>query len=138
MLKSNPPTAFGIFKPIGHTLIAFSDKTGLDVGKAKLNEAGFAAQALVEYTAQEMLAQVEFELTDLNPISTFGYELDLIRAHGDLAKVGCLFLIVEAKTDTLSALVAEIVKAIKPVSAQHYGRFMIEDLTEVVPGQVVE
>ena len=71
-------------------------------------------------------------------MATFGYELDLIHMHQDMAKKGCCFLVVNAPTDAQAAQVAGLVRSIKPVTAQHYGRFMIEDLTERAPGRVDE
>lgn len=85
-----------------------------------------------------MATQVDAQLLAASPLASFGYELDLIRVHGDLAKKGCSFLVVDAPTDVLAAQVAELVHSIKPATAQHYGLLMIEDLTEKAPGRMGE
>jgi hypothetical protein len=52
-----------------------------------------------------------------------------------LAEKGCSFLIVHAPDKALVARVAEVARLIHAASAQHYGRFMIEDLIDsTAPG----
>ncbi len=130
MDKSDPPTSFGIFKPVGHTLMAMSDEAKLLEAVAGLTSMGFAPDSMVRYSPAEMLAQTSAELVDHNPLANFGYELDLLNVHHGLAQQGCSFLVVEAATDELAAQVATLITQIQPVAAQHYGRLMIEDLTE--------
>ncbi|MCX8520224.1 MAG: hypothetical protein ORN28_01655 [Rhodoferax sp.] len=136
MDKYDPPTSFGIFKPTGHTLMAFQDETQLQEAMAALASAGFEPDSMVRYTPQEMAAQVETQLQSHNPLANFGYEIDLIRVYKGLAQEGCSFLVVAASTDALQAKVAELIKRMNPVSAQHYGRILIEDLTENHPGRM--
>jgi hypothetical protein len=138
MNKQDHPTTFGVFKPVGHTLIAFHTDGELQSAVAALTALGFLDASLLRYSAAEMAAQVDAELQAASPLAGFGYELDLIHAHRDLALKGCSFLIVHAPTDSLSAQVAELVRSMKPASAQHYGRLLIEDLTEKAPGRLGE
>lgn len=135
MKKTAVPTTFGVFKPVGHTLIAFLTEDELQSAVKALTALGFQDSSMVHYSAAEMAAQVDAELLAASPLASFGYELDLIRIHGDLAKKGCCFLVVEAATDILSAQVAALVHTIKPATAQHYGTLLIEDLTERFPGR---
>lgn len=136
MNKQDPPTTLGVFKPVGHTVIAFYTAREREAAQVKLLALGFVPSSMVHYTASEMRIQVDAELLTANPLANFGYELDLIRMHGDLAKQGCSFLVVEARTDVLADKVAELVRSIHPATAQHYGRFMIEDLTEKPLGRM--
>lgn len=136
MKKSDPPTTFGVFKPVGHTLMAFrSDDERLSAASI-LSSQGFGTDTMVHYTSAEMVAQVDDQLMVAGPLARFGYELDLIHAHKELALQGCSFLVVHAPSDTLAAQVAKVVRSVKPATAQHYGHFMIEDLTELAPGRV--
>ena len=130
MNKSDPPTTFGVFKPTGHTLIAFHTHGELRTAVDALSKLGFAADAMVEYSAKEMRRQAEAELAAANPLANFGYEIDLVRIHKDLADHGCSFLIVHAPDETQADLVSSLLSTMKPATAQHYGRFMIQDLTE--------
>lgn len=138
MDKSNPPTTFGVFKPVGHTLMAFSTEEALQFAKVALAEQGFGPARLVEYSPQEMLTQVDAELQTASPLANFGYELDLVRMHKAFAEDGCSFLVVETGDDASARLVADLVSILQPVTAQRYGRFMIEDLTEKLPGRQLD
>ena len=136
MDKSNPPTAFGVFKPVGHTVIAFASDAERQIAHAELQKTGFAATSLVSYSPQEMVMQVDAELEQASPFANFGYEIDLIKAHKVLAQNGSSFLVVEAPTDALAEQVAAVLKDLKPQTAQHYGNFMIQELTEKSPGRL--
>lgn len=136
MDKTTPPTTFGVFKPVGHTLIAFYTEDELKSAVAALTTLGFLNSSMVRYSAAEMAAQVAAELLAASPLANFGYELDLVHLHGDLAKKGCCFLVVDAPTDILAAQVAALVQSIKPATAQHYGHLLIQDLTEKAPGRM--
>lgn len=138
MNKTDPPTTFGVFKPVGHTLIAFRTEAELQAAQSALTGLGFAPDSMVHYTPAEMIIQVNAQLLAASPIAGFGSELDLIHTHKDLAEHGCSFLVIEAPTDELAGQVAELVHSIRPASAQHYGRFLIEDLTEKPPGRMGE
>lgn len=138
MNKHNPPTLFGIFKPTGHTLIAFRSQDELRMASQALTLAGFGLNTMTEYTAEEMCLQTRSELEGAGPMASFGYELDLLRQHKDLAEQGCLFLIVDAPKQHQACLVADVLRSMQPATAQHYGRFLIEDLTEVAPGQSIQ
>ena len=138
MDKSNPPTTFGVFKPVGHTVIAFRTAEELESAATALQMLGFAPDSMVRYTAAEMKAQVDSELLRSSVIANFGYEIDLIKAHGKLAEEGCSFLVVEAPSDALAGQVADLVRRIEPAAAQHYGLILIENLTEKPPGRMAE
>lgn len=135
MDKSKPPTTFGVFKPTGHTLIAFHTHEELRTAMTELARRGFAGSAMVQYSAEEMRQQADAQLAAPSPMANFGYEIDLLRAHRALAQEGCDFLIVktpsQAHADTISAMLQQM----KPAAAQHYGRFLIQDLTESPPVQ---
>ena len=134
MDKSNPPTTFGVFKPVGHTVMAFPTEDKLQSAQTALGAMGFAPSSMVRYSPAEMEAQVAAELQDASPFASFGYEIDLIRQHKILAEQGCSFLVVEAATDELADQVADVVRDTQPTAAQHYGLFMIQNLTEKPAG----
>lgn len=134
MDKTNPPRTFGVFKPVGHTVIAFRSDADMQAAVNSLIEQGFAHSALVRYTPAEMKAQVDTELQIASPLASFGYELDLVKAHGVLAENGCSFLAVHAPDDALAERVAAVARATKAVAGQHYGTFMIEELADLSPG----
>lgn len=134
MDKSNPPTTFGIFKPTHHTLIAFYSPEALQAARQALYAEGFSAAAMSEYTAQEMLELADAELATHSPLAIFGYEVNLLRKNRELAERGCGFLVVHAPEEEQAQKIADLVHDWKPAGAQHFGRFLIEDLVERQPG----
>lgn len=136
MDKTDPPTSFGVFKPIGHTVIAFRSVTDLRAAQATLLEQGFTPSAFVSYTPQEMVAQVDAELPQASPMASVGQELNLVKAHRALAQRGCSFLVVHAADETQAQRVATVARGMKAVTAQRYGRFIIEELIDLPDGDV--
>jgi hypothetical protein len=136
MDKIDPPKTLGVFKPVGHTVIAYRSDADLQAALSSLAEAGFPESACARYTPAEMKAQVDLQLESASPLATFGYELDLVKAHGALAEDGCSFLVVHAPEDAEAERVAAIARATQAVTAQHYGTFMIEDVIALPPGNV--
>lgn len=134
MDKANPPTVFGVLKPVGHTIMAFRSSQDLEAAIRALDEHGLPGSTWVRYTPEEMKALVDAELQAASPLATFGYELDLVKAYGALAESGCGFLIVHAPDKKHADIVATIARTTHAVTAQHYGIFMIEDLIDIPPG----
>lgn len=128
MDKSNPPESFGVFKPIGHAVLAFRTDTDLQAVIAALAEKGFTGEAVVNYSAHEMATLARSERQAVSPLAAFGYELELLDTHLALAESGCSFLVVHAPEEAQVTRVAEVALLFDAASAQQYGRFMIEDL----------
>ena len=133
MDKLDPPTSHGVFKPVGHALIALRAPDALEAAVKALAATGFERSAMTHYSAPEMLRLAEGELLGAGPLANFGYELDLLRRHRALAAEGCVFLLVHAPKEQQVDALADLLASLQPVSAQHYGRFLIRDLTETPP-----
>lgn len=129
MDKTNPPTTFGVFKPVGHTIVTYRALTDLDAATHALLEQGFEQAALVRYTSDEMKDQVAVDLVNASPLANFGYELDLVKVHQIHAEEGCSFLVVHAPDEARAERVASVARQTGAVSGQHYGTFMIEELS---------
>lgn len=138
MNKIDPPQTFGVFKPVGHTVIAYRSATELQAASSALIAQGFTGAALSRYTPDEMMAQVDAELRTASPLASFGYELDLIKAHRALAQSGCSFLVVHAPDEAQAERVAAVTRSTHAVAAQHYGTFMIEELADLSPGDAAD
>ena len=134
MDKFNPPKSFGVFKPVGHTVMAFRSAADLQAAASALEAKGFVGEALVRYTPEEMSAQVDAQEEAASPLASLGLELNLIKAHRALAQSGCHFLVVHAPDDEQAERVAAIARSMKAVSAQRYGSFIIEELIDLPPG----
>ncbi len=128
MDKSNPPETFGVFKPTGHTVMALRSSAELEAAAGALTEQGFTEADLVRYSPAEMATLARSERQAASPLAAFGYELELVDTHLALAESGCSFLVVHAPEDAQLDRVMEVALRLKVASAQHYGRFMIQDL----------
>jgi hypothetical protein len=130
MDKSHPPESFGIFKPVGWIVIALRTEADLLDMQAALQADGFEPEAMVRYTPQEMLAQIDHELPNAGVFAEFGQELKIVKAHRVLAQNGCSFLVVRAVDDAWAQRVTDQVKRLGAPTAQRYGHLIIEELTE--------
>jgi hypothetical protein len=135
MDKTDPPASLGVFKPVGHIVIAFCGEAQVQAAMSALLAQGFTSPALVRYSAQEMIAQVDAQEHAASAMASLGQELNLIKAHRALAQSGCSFLVVHAPDDEQAERVATLARSLQAVAAQRYGSFLIEELIETVPGQ---
>lgn len=135
MEQNDLPEAFGVFKPVGHIVIAFRSAADQQAAAQALQQQGFAASALVRFTPEEMKKQVDADVKSASVLASLGQELNLVKAHRALAESGCSFLVVHAPDDELAERVALVARSMKAVAAQRYGRFIIEELVEQAPGE---
>lgn len=130
MKKEERPTAWGVFKPVGHVVISFPPDVDLGEVVRALGEGGLADDAVVRYSAAEMRQQIETDLAQASPLAALGQEMNLVKAHQALAEEGYGFLVVRAADDDEARRIADIADRHRAERAQHYGRFIIEELIE--------
>lgn len=133
MDKSNPPTTFGVFKPVGHTVVVYRDAAAAEAGVADLSARGFGAAAITRYSAQDMRTQVASDRVTASPLAGFGYELDLMNIHDGLAEHGASFVVVHAPGTEQAEQVADSARATHAIAANHYNTLMIEEVTGLKP-----
>ncbi|WP_422835271.1 hypothetical protein [Variovorax sp. HJSM1_2] len=124
------PTSFGVFKPVGHLVISFPSQAQAEHARQALAAEGYAEDAVTSYTAGEMLAQIDDDLAHASPLANLGQEINLIKAHRELAVRGYHWLVVRAKGEQAARRVANMAHAFGAERAQLYGRFIIEELIE--------
>jgi len=129
--------SWGVFNPVGHTLITLADAESLEKAASQLLACGFTDQDMRRYAPHEMVQQVDDQLPGVGVLADFGQELNLMKAHRALALRGCSFLLVHAPDDTTQAKVDKVVQSVKVVTAQRYSRFIIEELAEQEPREVL-
>ena len=135
MQKSDPPRSFGVFKPAGHTVIVFRDKKAFDDAALQLKAAGLTSDAVTHYTPQEMLAQSQDDLEGASALASIGQELNLVKAQRELARKGCHFMVVPTDGDAAAQQVADLVRPLGALAAQHYGTLIVTDLIDVADGK---
>ena len=128
MDKNDPPESFGVFKPVGHIVIAYRSAADLQAAAQTLAAQGFVSTDLVRYTPEEMMAQVDAQLPEASPLASLGQDLNLIKAHRDLAEGGCSFLVVKAPQDEQADAWPPSHGSTMAVAAQRYGRFIVEKI----------
>jgi hypothetical protein len=134
MDKNHVPISFGVFKPVGHIVMALRSSDDLQAAQRALQAEGFDAAALVAYTPQEMTDQVDAEVPHASVLAGVGQELNLILAHRALAQGGCSFLVVATPDQGLIDRATSVARSVPAVAAQLYGHFVIEELIEPAHG----
>ena len=128
MTKADHPQSFGVFKPVGHVVVAMPDDERAARAANDLRAAGFRAQDILEYSAAEEDDEMDRMLARASDFAGFGYEVALMRKYQALAKEGASWLIVYAPDDASQAAVAGVVKRHGALMAEKYHRLVIEDL----------
>lgn len=127
--------SFGVFKPVGHVVISLPDAGAADRAVQAFAGLGLAADAIHRYTDTEMLRQIDEDVAKASPIAAIGQEMNLVLAHRVLAARGYHWLVVRVDSDEQAVRLARAAEGQGAERAQHYGRFIIEELIER-PGDV--
>jgi hypothetical protein len=130
MDKNHLPISFGVFKPVGHVVMALRSDSDLQAARQALQAQGFEAADLVAYTPREMIDQVDAEVPNASVLAGVGQELNLILAHRALALGGCSFLVVATPHQAQIDSATTVARGVPAVAAQHYGHFIIEELID--------
>lgn len=130
-MKSNDrPEAYGVFKPVGHVIVALPTAADAHGARDALLAEGFDAAAIAAYSPDEMKRQADIDIEQAGVLAGIGQELNLVKAHRDLAQKGYSFLVVKAPGDDEAQRVADIGRRFHATRAQKYGRLMIEELID--------
>ena len=127
-MEQQEHTSFGVFKPVGHTVISFPSADQAAAACTALLRLGLGGDAILRLTDQEMLSQIDRDLQDASPLASIGQEMNLVLAHKALAEQGYHWLIVPTPEDALAQQVAACVQPLGAERAQLYGHFIIEEL----------
>ena len=124
------PEAYGVFKPVGHVIASFpTDADARDARDALLAD-GFEASAIVSYSPAQMKQQADTDIEQAGVLAGIGQELNLVKAHRELAERGYSFLVVKAPVEDDAQKLADICSRFNANRAQKYGRLMIEELID--------
>ncbi|MEO5770809.1 MAG: hypothetical protein ABIQ29_01945 [Burkholderiaceae bacterium] len=123
-------TSFGVFKPVDHVVISLPDAQSADRAAQAIGQIGVQAGAIRRFTDQEMISQIDHDMQSASPLASIGQEMNLIRAHRELAERGFHWLVVRAEDDEQARAIAAAAEGCGAERAQYYGRFIIEELIE--------
>ena len=124
------PETLGAFSPVNHVVMSFPTADDMEGAATALTEQGWDDADLIHYTPSQMKTQAEHDIAHASPLAELGQEVNLVRAHRDLADKGYSFLIVPADNTDKAQKAAEIGKGFNAERAQRYGNFVIEELIE--------
>jgi hypothetical protein len=120
--------SFGVFKPVDHVVISFPSADQADSAAQALAKAGLQGEPVVRRLSdRQMLAQIDHDLQKASMLAAVGQELNLVKAHRELAERGYHWLVVHAPEKELAKQVAEVAQT---HGAEHYGNFIIEELID--------
>lgn len=131
MNPTDPPAAYGVFKPVGHVLVALPTEADARGAMNALLSDGFAAADVVHYSPEQMRKQADIDIEQAGILAGIGQELNLVKSHRELAIAGHSFLVVHAPDDAKAQQVAAISRRFNASRAQSYGHLLIEELIEV-------
>ena len=131
MTEAKQAHAYGVFKPVGHVIVAFPSRDESEYANTALLASGFGEDDIVSYTPEQMLAQVEHDLANASTLAGIGQELNLVKAHGELARQGSSFLVVRARSQDAADTIAQVAMHCHASRAQRYGSLVIEELIPV-------
>lgn len=123
--------AYGVFKPVGHVVVALPPGVDPAQAAARLAQAGVAADDIDVMHGEEMARQAEFDIEHAGFLATVGQELNLVKAQRELAARGCSFVIAKAPDSAARDTIAAIARQFGALRAQWYGHLVIEELIPV-------
>lgn len=127
MQKTREPTAFGVFKPVGHVVVSLPPAVALEGVAAELESLGVE---VTRYSAEEMCAQIDRDLARAGFLANIGQELNLVKAHRVLAEEGFNWLVVRVRDHAQASEVATVVDRHGAERAQYYGHLIVEELLQ--------
>jgi hypothetical protein len=123
--------SFGVFKPVDHVVISFPSAEQADAAAQDLSQAGTSGEPAVRRLSdREMLSQIDRDMDKASSLAAVGQELNLIKAHRELAERGFHWLIVHAPDRNRATQVAQVARQHGAERAQLYGNFIIEELID--------
>jgi hypothetical protein len=128
--STDAPRSFGVFKPVGHVVISFPSEEQADRAADALAGLGLQPGSVRRYSDREMLHQIDQDIARASPLASVGQEMNLVLAHRVLAEKGYHWLLVYAGDDDQAARIARTARDCGAERAQHYGRFIIEELID--------
>lgn len=134
-MNSTTPQAYGVFKPVGHVIMALPTERDASQALDALLEAGFERAGVTTYSPDQMVRQADIDIDQAGVLAGIGQELNLVKSHRELALKGSSFIVVRAPHDEQAQRVAEIGRRFNATRAQKYGHLMIEELIEVGSGE---
>ncbi len=123
--------SFGTFKPVGYTVLAFADEAAARGALARLSAGGFKDEDVLVASSENLFPRVKEQMKEsTGMVAAQGYEVVLMKRYLEIATHGAWWLMVWSPHEAEVASIKSALALQHPLSAAHYGRIMIEDLSE--------
>ena len=96
MSPTDRPEAYGVFKPVGHVIVALPTEADARGAMAALLSGGFEPADIAFYSPEQMQRQADIDIEQAGVLAGIGQELNLVKSHRELAAKGHSFLVVRA------------------------------------------
>lgn len=128
MTKEDFPVSFGVFKPVGHVVVALStDEVAQEMNQALLDR-GLAAEDIVFFRADEMSEKLKTHIPHISGTAGFGTEIQFMRHYDELAATRHGWLIVYTADSDQEPLVQELAEQFNAKLAHKYNLLVTEEL----------
>ncbi len=128
MTKEDFPVSFGVFKPVGHVVVALKDDEVAEQMAGALLERGFAEDDVLQFRSEEMSERLKTHLRHVSGTAGFGTELKFMEYYDELAAEGYGWLIVYTPDPKQEPIVAEVAGQFNARLAHKYNRLVTEEL----------
>jgi hypothetical protein len=99
--------SFGVFKPVGHVVISLRGEQQAKEAATAIEQLGVADPDIHYMSDSEMLDGAEADIQRAGIGASIGQDLNLVRAHRELAAQGYHWLIVKAENRDQAIAIAE-------------------------------
>lgn len=129
MTKEHFPLSFGVFKPVGHVVIAVKDDDSARRLAESLGERDFADEDVLCFTAEEMAQHLQELLPGVGGVAGFGSEVQSMRQYERMASSeGRGWVIVFAPDEQSHDRIRNLATAHGATLVNKYNRLTVEEL----------
>lgn len=127
MTKTDFPLSFGVFKPVGHVVVAV-EAAALPHLLRELDVMRFDAEDITCLSSAEMEQRLHQLMPRVSGMAGFGFEVQSMRRYEHLAHEGYQWVVVYAPDAEAQERVAEAARRHGAKLANKYNRFTVEEL----------
>jgi hypothetical protein len=122
------PTSFGVFKPVGWVMVGVPTRPQADALVTALHGAGWPGGKVLHFESGESAEELDAMVENAGAMSSFGYEITLLRRYAALAHEGCRWLLVKADDHEQAVRAGEVARGCGATLAVYYRTLAIEEL----------
>ncbi len=122
------PTSFGVFKPVGWVMVGLPTLALAGTLVTALHDAGWPSTKVLHFDSGESADELDAMVENAGAMSSFGYEITMLRRYAALAREGCRWLLVKADDPEQAGRAGEVARGCGATLAVYYRTLTIEEL----------